>query len=392
MKRLVPAIVLLFLAGRAAPAAAPAGLRLHATPALSPCAAALGQAFTSERGVSVSLETAEAAEAATGADVLIADASELTRVLEGGPGDARSAVALGSVPWVMVTPTREAAPGGLAALAANAGSPIAVLGGIAGREARAALAQPGASLAVSGDAAALRVASHALVPRSLAGPGRRTVVAEVAPLSATAVPLVGSPRPGAVRAFLGFLTSPAGRSAFGSCGGEAAASGGATSASASARYAQAVTDWWVPSCSLARNAYNDPGEVLGAPDAENTGGKDEYRGMMSLGQGGWVVVDMGRAITDGPGADVRVYQTTSGEPVSLYAAESPSGPFQLVGLMRGCGIPSHFFSNYCDFDLANGGVKSARYFRVEDGEIYPCLAGDTLTEGADIDAVESLRR
>jgi hypothetical protein len=30
--------------------------------------------------------------------------------------------------------------------------------------------------------------------------------------------------------------------------------------------------------------------------------------------------------------------------------------------------------------------------KVEDGEIYPCLAGGTVTEGADIDAIEILNK
>ena len=35
------------------------------------------------------------------------------------------------------------------------------------------------------------------------------------------------------------------------------------------------------------------------------------------------------------------------------------------------------------------GLEEARYFRVEDGELFPCPGG-TNSEGADIDAVEIL--
>jgi len=35
-------------------------------------------------------------------------------------------------------------------------------------------------------------------------------------------------------------------------------------------------------------------------------------------------------------------------------------------------------------------VAAARYLKIEDGEVYPCLAGGTVTEGADIDAVQVL--
>jgi hypothetical protein len=34
-------------------------------------------------------------------------------------------------------------------------------------------------------------------------------------------------------------------------------------------------------------------------------------------------------------------------------------------------------------------VTQARYVRVEDGELYPC-PGDTVSEGADLDAVQTL--
>jgi len=113
--------------------------------------------------------------------------------------------------------------------------------------------------------------------------------------------------------------------------------------------------------------------------------------MMSLGQGGWVTVDMGATVVDGPGDDVRVYQATSSEEVTVYASSSPRGPFTLLGLREPCRIRSTgIFSNHCDFDLRSGGLSEARYLRVEDGEIYPCLSGDTVSEGADIDAVQAL--
>ena len=56
--------------------------------------------------------------------------------------------------------------------------------------------------------------------------------------------------------------------------------------------------------------------------------------------------------------------------------------------MRTTGV----FSNHCDFDLRDAGLSMARFVKVEDGEIYPCLAGGTLTEGADLDAVQTLNR
>jgi hypothetical protein len=113
--------------------------------------------------------------------------------------------------------------------------------------------------------------------------------------------------------------------------------------------------------------------------------------MTSLGQGGWITVDLGLTVNDARGPEIRVYQTVSGEPVTLYAAAAPEGPFRALALQEYCGNRSTgAFSNHCDFDLARGGLASARYLRVEDGELYPCLAGTTASEGADIDAIEVL--
>src|SRR4029079_17707960 len=83
-------------------------------------------------------------------------------------------------------------------------------------------------------------------------------------------------------------------------------------ARSAAVYAQSIVDWWLPTCSLSSNRYVDPNEALGPPDAVNLGGRGEnYLGFISLGQGGYVTVDMGTTFADGEGADVRVYQTVS---------------------------------------------------------------------------------
>jgi hypothetical protein len=108
-----------------------------------------------------------------------------------------------------------------------------------------------------------------------------------------------------------------------------------------------------------------------------------------------VTVDMGDTAVDGPGADIRVYQVTGNEPVTLYAAPSAQGPFTLVALREDCGNRVTGFMNFersCDFNLGDAGMAEARYLKIEDGEIYPCLAGGTITEGADIDAVEILNK
>lgn len=155
-------------------------------------------------------------------------------------------------------------------------------------------------------------------------------------------------------------------------------------------YAKTVVDWFVPACSLAQNRYNDPQAVLGPPDA---GGKapDQYFGFMSLGEKGYVTVDMEACAVDQAGADVRIFQTTSKEPVTLYASGAPNGPWELLESRKPCGdlLPG-VYSRYCEFDLAAAGIEEARYFKIEDGEHYPCELGTTVTEGADIDSIQIL--
>ena len=366
----------------AAAAASADEVHVRTSAAFAPCLAPALDAFTRATGMRVVVTVAEP-DPPLDADVVVGDDSEMTRLLEGGTADLSSAFDLGYVPWVLVSP----APGD--ATASEAG-PVAVLGGAAGREAREWLGKNGhGAVGVMRDGAELGRARRALVPRSLAGRGE-TRATGVRPLVAVAAAIAGSPRRAAAQKLLAFLRGPEGRRALGSCF-DAAPAAATAPARAAAVYAQAVVDWWLPQCTLAHNRYNDPAEVLGPPDAVNLGGVDNYQGFMSLGEGGYVTVDMGATIADGPGPDIRVFQTTSNEPVTVYASTAPGGPFALIGLRVSCGVRTPgVFSNHCDFDLHDGGVAAARYLKVEDGEIYPCLAGGTVTEGADIDAVQAL--
>jgi hypothetical protein len=158
-------------------------------------------------------------------------------------------------------------------------------------------------------------------------------------------------------------------------------------------YAKRVIDLFLTNCSRRRNSYNDPGEVLGPPDAARIS-SDPFvgTGFLSLGEKGHVDVDMEVCATDTPGGDIRVWQTVSNEPVTLYVAGRPEGPYLLIGDRVRCGtrLGGGPFSGYCDFDLADGEIQEARYLRVEDGEHFPCQEADTDTEGADIDAVQVL--
>lgn len=376
----LPALALV-LAGESIAAEA---LRVRTSEAFAPCVRPVLDAFSRERALPAVLDLGTP-DPPRGAALVVGDDSEMTRLLEGGRADVSTAVDLGYVPWVSVMP-----PGSpVRALAGLTDGRVAVLGGPAGRVARESLGGlPAERLLVSKDAAELARAPYALLPRSLAGPGEHRR-ADVAPLVATAAVVTGTPRESDARRLLAFLQRPLARALLATCLDARPVDASATGLAAP--YAATVADWWAPGCSLARNGYNDPNQVIGSPDAANLGGRDNYRGLMSLGQGGWVTVDMGAVVFDGPGADVRVFQATSNEPVTLYAAAGPSGPFTLIGLREPCGRRgAGTFSNFCEFDLAAGPLAEARYLRVEDGEIYPCLAGDTLTEGADIDAIQAL--
>lgn len=158
-------------------------------------------------------------------------------------------------------------------------------------------------------------------------------------------------------------------------------------------FAKSVVEAFLPVCERMPNIYNDPREVLGPPNAGGFG-PFNWTGFVSLGEGGHVTVDMEACAVDEPGADVRVYQAVGSEPVTLYASGRPEGPFALIESRKPCGtrFEGSAVIRFCDFDLAAGGVQEARYFKVEDGELFPCKDADTPSEGADIDAVQILHQ
>jgi hypothetical protein len=345
-------------------------VRVRASVAFEACLDPALAAFTARTGVPASLDVAEPGDLA-GIDLVVGDDSELTSLLEGGRLVGETD--LGTLPWVRA--------GG--EVDATAQGDLVVLGGAAGRRALQSVGRARMSV----DAGELRSAPRRLVPRSLAGPGPHRQ-ADVAPLIATAAVVRASARAPRAQALLAFLSGPQGQASLAGCLGAVSRS---AAPSAQASYAVSVVDWWLPRCSLDRNLHNDPEEALGPPDAARLSA-DRYRGMFSTGQGGFVVVDAGVTVVDGPGADVRVYQTTSNEPVTLYASSSPQGPFVPIALREFCGVRSGggIFSNHCEFDLGAARVAEARYLKVEDGELYPCMAGGTATEGSDIDSVQIL--
>jgi len=142
------------------------------------------------------------------------------------------------------------------------------------------------------------------------------------------------------------------------------------------------------------NAFADPSNALGPPDAASTGpGKNDFKGFVSLGINGMVTLYMGSCIQDLPGPDLRVFQSVSSEAVEVQVSQNQNGPFVSLG-MKNCGDPGSTYSNSCDFDLAGSGLSNVRVIRVFDREVFtfPGVACDNAgsSPGADLDAVEVL--
>ena len=190
-------------------------LRVRATEAMAPCIAVAARGWSGGSGRSLNVETGDLKDAT--ADVLVGSALEVTRALESGRAQNDSDVEIASVPWVLVL--GEAAPA-LRSLkeVAAAGLEVEVPAGPASYEARRALVAAAAGRVRESDASSLRKAGIALVPLSLAGPGRRIAV-DVPALVAEAAVGARAAWPEAARAFVAFLGGENGRRAFAECGG-----------------------------------------------------------------------------------------------------------------------------------------------------------------------------
>lgn len=102
----------------------------------------------------------------------------------------------------------------------------------------------------------------------------------------------------------------------------------------------------------------------------------------SLWKSGWIVLDMGDTIYNGPGNDFRIYEGGSdgAEGFTCYAGSAKDGPWMEIGTGTGTSV----------FDLANatgGTVGKTRYLKIVDD-------GDGQTVGVDLgfdlDAVEMI--
>ncbi|RKX71300.1 hypothetical protein DRP53_02070 [candidate division WOR-3 bacterium] len=97
----------------------------------------------------------------------------------------------------------------------------------------------------------------------------------------------------------------------------------------------------------------------------------------SLGQSGFIIIDMGRPIRNGPGDDLTIYEGDgTAEGYSVSASNSPFGPWHDLG--GGSGTSG--------FDLTTGGLDQARYIKItDDGS-----PASGPYAGFDLDAIEAI--
>jgi hypothetical protein len=210
-------------AGAAGPAPHAGALLVRASPAVSPCVAAAVAAMETATGRRATVEIAAIGPVGSGrgADVVVAVEAELTRILEGGESVDDLDVDVATIPWVF---TGEGAAGTTVRALTRCETRVSVFGGVISRYARQSLESlpPERVRSVKDVSIARRlpVGELALVPLSLAGPGPVSA-ADVPPLHVRAVGVRGSGQRDGARAFLEFLTGPAGQAAFGRCGRDA---------------------------------------------------------------------------------------------------------------------------------------------------------------------------
>jgi hypothetical protein len=129
----------------------------------------------------------------------------------------------------------------------------------------------------------------------------------------------------------------------------------------------------VPACYIPDNNFDDEGITFYA-----LWEPDEMR--YSIGRSGWVIMDMGESVLDGPGSEIKIYEGDSdAEGYFCYAGQSMDGPWIYLG--TGSGTTT--------FNFTSSGVDEARFIRIED-DGNGSASGDNA--GFDLDAVEALEQ
>jgi len=203
--------------------AAPAALRVKASPAVAPCVVAAGLEYERATGRKLVVETAALGSptSADAADVVVGADEELNRIIESGASHPDLDVDVARIPWVLAGAPGTSSPE-IRTLARSA-TRVRVLGGTVSREALRNLSRQGVApeRAERFDGARgpvrLGPGEAAIVPLSLAGPGPVSLLS-VPPITARALGVRASARKDAARAFLEFLTGENGSAVFQACG------------------------------------------------------------------------------------------------------------------------------------------------------------------------------
>eukprot|EP00755_Sulcionema_specki_P009523 Sspe_Gene.43946::Locus_21498_Transcript_2_3_Confidence_0.333_Length_1380::g.43946::m.43946 len=141
---------------------------------------------------------------------------------------------------------------------------------------------------------------------------------------------------------------------------------------AQSRHAVSVIDAMILD-GRAGNTNSDVTRILGATDGKSVS--------LGGGDGGYIVVRLGEAAVDGPGADLEVHEVGSigGGVDETYRVSVSDDSLAFVVLGTGTAITS--------FDFANVGVDNVTHVRIDDMSF---LTLDTNTPGSDIDSVSVL--
>ena len=134
------------------------------------------------------------------------------------------------------------------------------------------------------------------------------------------------------------------------------------------------TGWYahkVMSCRIPGNNFGDEGYTpgcIGKPDGIP----------YSLGKNGYVVLDMGDTLYDGPGVDFKVYQSgTQFKSITVSGATLLDGPFTTIGTGNGT----------TSFDLNPTSLHKLRYLQIKDNNSSPASG---VGAGYNLDAVVML--
>lgn len=145
----------------------------------------------------------------------------------------------------------------------------------------------------------------------------------------------------------------------------------------------------VVSYTLGRNHIesNAPQNALDRP--EGGGQKDSAPNFASLGVGYSLTVKMAENILNGPGPDVRVYETTYGvhipESAQVFASQDGNN-FMFLG--NATNLPRPSDTTITDLDL--GSLEWARYLKIVDTTTASLPGADVQTEAFDVDGLEAI--